>query len=156
MRIALTGTPGTGKTKLSKKLAKKLGYELIDLNKLIKKEKVYDDYDRKRKSYIVDIKKLNKFVRKIIKDNVIIDSHLSHYLPQRLIDVVIVLRCKPEVLKKRLKNKKWNKEKIRENYEAELIGLISYEAKQLHKKVYEIDTTNKGIDNIIKEIVKNL
>ena len=44
--IALTGTPGTGKSSIAKKLAKKLGYELIDLNDVIKKKKLYEKYDK--------------------------------------------------------------------------------------------------------------
>ncbi len=87
--IALTGTPGCGKTSISKKLAKNLDYELIDLNKMIKKNKLYDKYDKKFDTYVVDIKKIKnlKFPKKSI-----IDSHLSHFLKA---DKVIVLRCDP-------------------------------------------------------------
>ena len=35
--IIISGTPGTGKTTLAKKLAKKLDFEYIDINKIIKK-----------------------------------------------------------------------------------------------------------------------
>ena len=69
---------------------------------------------------------------------------------------MIVLRCDPEELEKRLKNKKWKKIKVQENVEAEMVGVISYEAKKLHKKVWEIDTTNKSVDQIVEEIVKLL
>lgn len=151
--IALTGTPGTGKTNVAKILKDK--FTVIDLNKIIKKEKLYSGYDRKRKTYIADLKKIEKFLRKINKENLIIDSHLSHLLPKNLIDIVIVLRCEPEELKKRLKRKRWNKNKTQENYEAELIGLISFEAKK-HKKVLEIDTTNKKPEKVAKIIERLL
>jgi adenylate kinase len=153
MIIAITGTPGCGKSTVSKALNKKLKYILVDLNKAIKENKVYSGYDRKRKSYIVDIKKLSKFFKKIKKGNMIIDSHLSHYLPM---DIVIVLRCQPKELDRRMKTKKWGKEKRRENFEAELIGLISYEARQCNKKVYDIDTTDGRINRIINDILKVL
>ena len=59
MIITITGTPGTGKTYIAKKLAgKNLIY--IDLNKIIKEEKLYDKYDRKVKTYDVNIKTLEK------------------------------------------------------------------------------------------------
>ena len=153
MIIAITGTPGCGKTTVSRALNKKLKYKLIDLNKTIKKNKIYSGYDRKRKSYIVDINKLKKSFKTFKKENMIIDSHLSHFLP---LDIIIVLRCQPNELDRRMRLKKWNKEKRRENFEAELIGLISYEARQLNKNVYEIDTSDGKTSRIINDIMKVL
>jgi adenylate kinase len=153
MLIALSGTPGCGKTSVSKRLAKKLDFKLLTLNYFIKREKLYSGYDKKRKTYIADLKKIQKFVDKKIKNNYIIDSHMSHLLK---VDKVIVLRCEPEELKKRLKRKGWSKKKILENIEAELIGIISSEARKKHKKVYDIDTTNKSINLIINKIIKLL
>ncbi len=150
MRIAISGTPGCGKSTVSRKLSRKLDYELADLNEVIKKKKLYDKYDRKFKTYIVDVKKIENL--KFPKD-CIIDSHLSHFLR---VDKVIVLRCDPRELEKRLKKKKWSKEKIRINVESEMIGIISHEAKKLHKKVFEVDTSGKTVDKTIKEIVKLL
>ncbi len=152
MRIAITGTPGTGKSVLSKKLAKRLGYKLIELNKIIKKEKVYDSYDKKRKCYVVDVKKANKYVKKIKDKNVIIDSHLSHFLDK--MDLVIVLRCKPSTLEKRLKKKRWSKSKIEENVESEMISLISWEARQKYKKVFDVDTGKKTSLKAMESIIK--
>jgi len=152
MRIAITGTPGTGKTSLSKKLAKKLGYELIELNEVIKKKKLYDSYDRSRKSYVVDMKKLNRYFKKIEDKNLIIDSHLSHCLYN--MDIVIVLRCDPKILEKRLKRKKWSKKKIQENIEAEMIALISWEARQSYKKVFDVDTGRDTALKTMESIIK--
>ena len=53
--ICITGTPSTGKTFLSKKLTKRLNYYYLDVNKIIKKYKLSEGYDRKRKTKIVDI-----------------------------------------------------------------------------------------------------
>lgn len=153
MIIAITGTPGSGKTTVSKALAKKLGYRIIDLNKLIIKNKIYSGFDKERKSYVVDINKLKVFFKKLKNGNVIIDSHLSHFLP---VDMVIVLRCHPNELERRMKIKKWNKKKRRENLEAELIGLISYEARALNKNVYDIDTTDEKLARMVDDIAKVL
>lgn len=150
MIIALTGTPGCGKTTLSKLLAKKLGFNLLELNKKIKEKKLYSGYDKKRGTYIIDPTKVRRFVnRETKKEDWIIDSHLSHFLN---VDFVIVLRCNPEELKKRLKIKKWKKDKIEENVEAELIGVISYEARKKHKLVFDVDTTGKGVNKVVETI----
>ena len=58
--IIITGTPGSGKTLLSVKLAKKLNFLYINVNKIIKKYKISEGYDKKRKTKVVDVKKLNK------------------------------------------------------------------------------------------------
>ncbi len=74
--IGITGTPGCGKSNLSRRLAKKINYRLIDLNKIVKKERLYDSYDRKKKCYVVDIKKVNRYMKKIKHKNIIIDSQM--------------------------------------------------------------------------------
>ena len=88
--ICVTGSVASGKTTISKKLAKSLNFKYIDITELVKKNKIYDGYDKKNKCYIVDTKKLNKFLIKLIsnsKKSLIIDSHLSHYLPKKYMDL---------------------------------------------------------------------
>ena len=152
MIIAITGTPGTGKSATAKRLARLLNFNCVGLNKLIKQKKLYSSFDKKRKSYVVDVKKFNKLK---IKDDSIVDSHLSHFL--KSVNVIFVLRCAPSALEKRLAKKKWNKDKIQENVEAELIGIVASEARQMHKKVYDIDTTRKNpsaVALLIAKVVK--
>lgn len=146
--IALTGTPGTGKSSVSKLLRKK--YKVLALGRIITKYKLYSRYDKKRETYVASLGKIAEFLRKhaMDKPDLIIDSHLAHLLPKNMIDLVIVLRCEPNMLEKRLKKKGWKKEKVQENKEAELIGVISFEARQKHKKVYEIDTSKKSLKEI--------
>jgi len=66
MIIAISGTPGVGKTYISKKLSK-FGLKYFDLNKYIKDKKLYDSYDRKAKTYDVDIKRLKDTVEPLFK-----------------------------------------------------------------------------------------
>ena len=155
MIIIVSGTPGTGKTTLSKKLAKILKYQYIDVAKLIRENKLAESYDKKRKCNIVDTKKLNQILIKEIKQNknLIIDSHLSHYLPKKHVDLCIIVKCDLKELEKRLKNKKYSKTKIRENLDCEIFDVCLNEAKQAKHKIAVIDTTNK-ID--IKKIIEKL
>ncbi len=154
MLIALTGTPGTGKTTVAK-LLKKMGYRVVHLNIVVKKEKLYKGFDEKRKSYIVDLKKVGKYIKKLKNESVVIlDSHISHLLD---VDYVIVLRCDPSVLEKRLKKRRWKKEKIRENVEAELVEVIPFEVEErFGDRFVEIDTTRKKPETVAKEIKKIL
>ena len=153
--IIVTGTPGTGKTALSKKLSKKLAFRYLDVGSIIKKCNFSEDYDEKRKTHIVDAKKLNReLVREIMnckktEKGVIIDSHLSHYLPKKYVDLCIVTKCNLRVLEKRLRKKKYFKAKIRENMDVEIFDICLNEAKDNKHKIFIVDTT-KGIN--IKKI----
>ncbi|MBI4015587.1 MAG: adenylate kinase family protein [Candidatus Aenigmarchaeota archaeon] len=143
--IAITGTPGVGKSTLAKILKSK-GWAVLELNRAVVRKKLYSGYDKKLKSYIADQRKINKYVKLWIgkqkNERIAVVSHLSHLLPTKLVSAVIVLRCSPIVLEKRLKKRKYSKIKIKENMEAELVGVISCEAKQKHSAVYEFDCTS--------------
>lgn len=153
MIIIISGSVGTGKTFVAKILAKKYKLRYIDVNKLIKKNKLYESYDRKLKTYIVDVKKLNKNLIGIIKKNknLVIDSHLSHYLPKKYVDLCIITKCDLKVLKKRLEKRGYSKEKIRENLDAEIFDTCLMEAEERKHKIKIIDTS-KGIKNLEKFI----
>ena len=158
--IAISGVGGTGKTSVAKALAKKLrkhGYKLIELNKLAKRLNAYIGYDEKRKSYIVSITRLKRAIKQLqknTKQNLIIEGLYAHEFPA---NVVIVLRCEPKVLEKRLRKKYDWPTKIKENVEAEMIGLIAEEAIEYNRNVFEIDTSNKTVLQTVKcieEILK--
>ena len=76
---------------------------------------------------------------------IIIDSHLSHYLPKRHVDLCIVTKCNLKELESRLRNKKYSKDKIRENLDAEICDVCLSESKEKGHKVLVVDTT-KGIN----------
>jgi len=156
--IAVTGTPGTGKTELSKELAKQLGYKYIDVNKIIKKEDLEESYDKKRDTYVVDAKKLSKALDKCIKENkdVVIDSHMSHEADPKLIDWCIVTKCDTDVLRERLKKKGYNSEKVQENIDAEILDICREEAARYDHKILVVDTTKKTPKKLAVQLKKLL
>lgn len=150
--IIITGTPGTGKSILCQKLARKYGFLHLDVNKIIKEKKLRQRYDHKRKTYVVDEKKLSKeLIKEIKKSNktLVIDSHLSHFIPSRYVRLCIVTKTEIGVLFSRLKKRGYNKQKIQENIQSEIFDICLNEAIQRKHKIAVIDTTKK-VDISIK------
>jgi adenylate kinase len=158
MIIALTGTPGTGKTTISEQLKK--NYNVVYLNALIKERRLYTGVDYQRDCLIADLKQLQEHLCSLLKNRLgvtIIEGHLSHLLEN--LDAVIVLRCHPQVLKQRLSARGYTDAKIRENLVAEALDIILCEAVERHERVYEVNTTSNTPQQTLQqviEIIKNL
>lgn len=142
--IIVSGTPGTGKTYVARKLSDKLKFKYVDVKRLLCKHGLNEKYDSKRKSYIIDEKRLAKVLGKLILDSnvgLVIDSHLSHFIDCDLVDLCVITKCKLKVLEKRLKKRRYNKQKIRENLDSEIFDICLNEAKEKGHDVLVVDTT---------------
>lgn len=149
MKIALTGTPGTGKTAVGAVLAAQ-GYTVESFDDLAAHCVV--GFDRERDCRIVDVEAVDRQFRQR-HDQVVVEGHLSHLLS---VECVVVLRCHPDVLRERLAAKKWPEAKIRENVAAEALDVITVQAVERHgeERVGEVDTTHLSAQQAAQEIVK--
>ncbi|GAB3685998.1 adenylate kinase family protein [Salinarchaeum chitinilyticum] len=167
MRVAVTGTPGTGKTSAVEALESgdsddtagpsvPMDLDVIHLNELIEPEGLYEELDKERDSYVVDFEAITEYLDG--QDDVLVESHLAHHLD---VDRVIVLRCAPAELERRLEERgEANPEKaesaasIAENAESEALDVILAEAVDRHGRdaVYEIETTDRSPAEVAAEI----
>ena len=147
MRVALTGTPGTGKTTVAGRLDSHL--RVVDLGALIEAEHLDTGHDPVRNTAVVDMAALTTATEGL--DDVILESHLSHHLP---VDRVVVLRCEPTVLEGRLRERGATERSVRENAESEALDLILAEAVAQHGReaVYEVDTTDREIAAVVSDV----
>lgn len=152
--IFISGTPCVGKSTIAKKLADKIDGELIDVKKLAIENDLTLGVDSERGYTIVDIEKFDKFLQNKLDSSkpFIVESHLSHFFSNP--DVVIILRLDPKILEKRLASRNYSEFKIRENLEAEALGVCSSEAHDLHSdKVKEIDTSDLNVEEVLNLVI---
>ena len=149
MLVAISGTPGCGKTSASLELEKR-GFSIRSINLLAEENDCVTGYDKEMDSKEIDVDKLNEYIKENLKDaDYIVEGHLSHLLA---VDRVIILRCDPLVLRMRLNEKGWTDSKIKENVEAEILDVIKVEAYEEEHKIHEIDTTLKKPKEVADEI----
>ena len=157
--ILFTGTPGTGKTTISRLLNSKLNGIYFNLTEFSKSQDLVLEKDVERDTLIIDIESLKKSLSKIINSTnkkVIIDSHFStDVVEPSKVKYVIVLRRAPWLLFNELMERCYNFEKIKENVEAEIIGVCLSSALDFFEKekIIEIDTTNSTPERIVDVIL---
>jgi adenylate kinase len=147
MRVAVTGTPGTGKTTATDRLEADL--DVVHLNDVIEAEGLTAGTDDARGSWIADLDAVADWLEG--RDDVVVESHLAHYFEA---DRVVVLRCRPAELERRLDARGAPPTKAADNAEAEALDLILAEAVERHgeERVYEVDTTDLGPDEVAAEV----
>ena len=138
IRIAVTGTPGVGKTTFCDRFK----WSKISVQELAKKHGCIDDVDEDGVAPI-DVDALSQEINWPEGDHWLIDGHLSHLLP---VDAAIVIRCNPSALQRRLESRGYSVQKINENVECELIGSIVAECLDL--PFLELDSAD-GLESMI-------
>lgn len=158
MILLLTGTPGTGKTTISRALADKLEARLVAVNQLVDQKHLYTGLDPEKHYKIVDIPALLEEMDRISQDYrdsedwLIFEGHLSHYYQPA--DLVVVLRASPPILEERLEKREWIPEKMKENLEAEALDICAWEAGDIHgAQAQEIDTTQSQPGEVVNTIM---
>ena len=157
--IFITGTPCTGKTTISEVLSSKLNCKLIKINDLAIENDFVLGIDDKKGYKIIDIDALDEKVSEIISKSdelIIFEGHLAHLCSGA--DKVIVLRVHPNILRPRLESRDYAESKIRENLEAEAMGVCTAEAfDEYGDKISEIDVSKLSIEetvNIISYVIE--
>jgi adenylate kinase len=74
----------------------------------------------------------------------LVDSHLAHYMH---VDALIVLRCHPDELKKRLESRNYTSKKVQENVEVEMLGGPWNELLEDKRPIFE---GSQGVNDWIK------
>jgi broad-specificity NMP kinase len=168
--IIVTGTPGVGKTttitqllSLASSTTPPIPLNHLSINDLVKTRACHSGYDEDLATLIVDEDKLMDEVEKEIHDGEegggwVIDWHSTEGFAVRWVDLVVVLRCEDTaVLFDRLKGRGYKDNKIQENMDAEIFGVVAEEAKEgwgedgqvVELKSVEVDDIEENAERIL-------
>jgi adenylate kinase len=141
--VALSGTPGTGKTAVAALMSER-GWHAIEVGDLARSSGAVVGRDEERQTDEVDVDLLvpamEAHLASLDLPRVLLVGHLAHLMPCH---TVVVLRTSPSVLRQRLESRGWPPAKVQENVEAEAVGVVLVESVEREPPVpvYEVDTS---------------
>ncbi len=164
-KVFLIGFMGTGKTTVANALANNYGLKKIDLDAYIEQKEnmsIFDIFETQSEEVFRD--KETKHLRHILKkDYQVISLGGGIVLRSENIDMIkekgeiVLLTASPETIEERVKNDK-TRPLLGENFDLEYVKQLMNSREEAYNQVADviIDTDNKTIDQICKEIVESL
>lgn len=142
----ITGTPGTGKSSVADILAGQ-GFRVVRLTDTVGPYVTGRDEDRG-----VDIVDEERWAEEFGPVEGFVEGQLAHLLP---CDRVVILRCRPDILAGRLRERGYPDGKVRENSEAEALDVILIETLEEHppEHILEIETTSVSAEDTAERVV---
>ncbi len=149
--VALTGTPGTGKSAVAAALAPGLAFvEVADLARELGVARAT------RTGVEVDVARLRRRLRRrdaLVGVDLVV-GHLAHLLPIR---DVVVLRCHPAELERRLRRAhRGSPSDRRENVTAEATDVVLVEAIRPGRRLWEVNTTGRTVAHVAAEVARRV
>jgi adenylate kinase len=142
--IAVTGTPGAGKTSFAKMLSEQTGLRAIEVNDIVEEKKLFSGIDEhgskivKMQELKKELKALEKSEKEAGKPAIMFVGHLLADLKLDY-DISIVVRANLKELISRLESRSYEKDKLRENLISESIDYCGFQIAELSKETYQVE-----------------
>lgn len=149
LTVALTGTPGVGKTQLAGAFERQ-GWQIVNVETAANDHGCLGDTEADGAAP-VDVHKLSASWTSPT-GKVVVDGHLSHFLD---VNAVVLLRCSPHLLRDRLNARDYSEAKTKANVEWELTAghwaeLLEFE---IEVPVLELDAGNLSTESLLTEVL---
>lgn len=137
MMVGIAGTPGTGKTSVGDVLARR-GHWVVRVAETIEPFVIAEEEGVRE----VD---QEAWAAVFVPVDGFVEGGLAHFLA---CDRLVILRCRPDVLRERLERRDYPPAKVDENVEAEALDVVLCEAVELHPpdRLLEIETTARSAE----------
>ncbi|RDW70243.1 adenylate kinase isoenzyme 6 [Coleophoma crateriformis] len=147
--IIITGTPGVGKTTHCEMLAQNTGLNHLSINQISKEQDIRETYDEELKTWIVDEDKVvDTVMDKLEVGGCLVDWHACDMFPERLIDLVVVLRVDSTLLYDRLKARDYPEAKLQENLDCEIMEVLLEEARENYAEEVVVELRSDTTEEI--------
>lgn len=154
--LVITGVPGTGKTTLADRIAKRVGdAEAVHITELVKAKRLFSGVS-KQGELIVETDRLRRELERIIARSVqsvvIIEGHLLCDISVRGA-VVLVLREHLPVLAGRLKRRGYSLEKVSENVIDEALDYCGMHSGNHYASVFESFCSDRRLMENVRRLL---
>jgi adenylate kinase len=159
--LAISGTPGVGKTATGTLLAERLDFKIIELSRLVERENLYSHLDEERRTLVADMDAVGQYLERLLlnaEQTYLVIGHFADVVPDEFLKCLVILRCHPQILSARLRKRQWTRAKILENVQAEILGECTSQALCTHpiEKIAEIDASKQTKEEVVNCIEKIL
>ncbi|MFH1391399.1 MAG: AAA family ATPase [Candidatus Diapherotrites archaeon] len=154
MKIGITGSPGVGKTSVSKLLGQAFKAKVLNEKEFALKEGI-GEFDTTENELVVPLNKLktklNKFLKK--EKNIVIEGHMLCEIKADF-DYLVLIKCDPEILEMRLEERGYKAEKIQDNVFCEGIDYCKkHSLRNYSKKKVIVVENRKSIKETTNAII---
>jgi adenylate kinase len=157
--LVITGTPGVGKSSISRLLASRVKGVHVDLADLVRREGLNCGFDKQRETLIADERRVSERVRQVLEQSegyVIIDGHFAVDLGNAsCVSFVFVLRRDPDELRAVLRTRGFKEGKVAENVAAEVLDVCLVAALDIYgeQHICEVDVSGRTVGEVVSELV---
>ncbi|GAU21619.1 hypothetical protein TSUD_251020 [Trifolium subterraneum] len=151
--ILVTGTPGTGKTTMSTRLAEATQLKHINIGDLVREKNLHDGWDDELASYVLNEDLVCDELEDVMEEGGnIVDHHGCDFFPERWFDCVVVLQTDNTILYDRLINRGYRDSKLSNNVECEIFQVLLDEAKASYAENIVVALKSNNILDIKRNV----
>ena len=158
MIILVTGSPGTGKSALAKVMSEDLECRVIESSEMMIKEGAVVE-DPARDTFIIDWERGLYVARSVVSGfsgpcMVVVTVTPTLWLEavEGEVAFIVLVRCHPLMLLRRLEARGWKRGKIVENVMAEAFGVIAEELEPWWHSTFEVDASYGSPMRVYEEL----